>query len=123
MKLVCLALFTLLVGCQDLNSNSSDREKYGPTSLIGSDNFREAYPILVKRCGNCHTSNIHAAWASYQNEQTWIDLNKIVPSDSRNSQIIIRTINTGGNNANMPQGGSAIPDQEYETLIRWIDNL
>ncbi len=112
----------MIVGCQDYNSNSADAEKYGPSILTGSSKFKLAFPILLKRCANCHTSPIHSPWAGYTNEKTWADKNLIINGNADNSQIIIRTINTGGG-GDMPQGGTAIPDDEYQTLLDWIKSL
>ncbi len=112
-----------MLSCQDWNSNSSDAEKYGPVALTGSDGFKKAYPILMDRCANCHTSSIHNPWAGYKNEQDWIDNDLIIANDSANSELIGRIINTGNTDSDMPQGGSALPDSEYTLLTEWIDNI
>jgi hypothetical protein len=115
-------LSLILFSCQDYNSNSSDADKFGPSVLTGSSKFKLAFPILLKRCANCHTSPIHSPWAGYTKEQTWDDKNLIVPGNAQNSQIIVRTINTGGG-GDMPQGGTALPDAEYQILLDWINSL
>lgn len=120
MKLLFILSLILLSACQDYNSNSSDRERFGPVQLDGSGNFQKAYPILMKRCGNCH---YHSVWPSYKKESDWIDENLIEPGSAERSRVIIRTINTGGTEANMPQGGSALPRGEYDVLTAWIDGL
>lgn len=123
MRLLSLLALISLFSCQDYNSNSSDRELYGPVTLTGSASFKKAYPILMTRCASCHTSAIHSPWAGYVNEQTWIDKDYVVPQDTANSLIIRRTINSNQVNANMPQGGSALPDAEYQILLDWINNI
>jgi hypothetical protein len=123
MRYLWLFLLFSFSSCQDWNSNSSDAEKYGSVSLTGSDKFKESYPILVRRCANCHTSSIHGAWAGYTDEQNWIDNDLVVPNDPDNSGLIQRIINTGNTDSDMPQGGSALPASEYSTLKTWIENI
>ena len=110
----------LLSSCQNYNSNSSDRSVYGPVILNEADpNFAQAYNIIQNRCISCHSSNVHNVWATYTNNAAWID-SGMISNLPENSYFMQRIINSGGSGANMPQGGSALPNQEYETLKKWI---
>ncbi|WP_408099035.1 hypothetical protein ACJVC5_08970 [Peredibacter sp. HCB2-198] len=123
MKLL-LPLLLLLVGCQDYNSNSSDRFKYGPAILDETDpNFAQAYNTIQTRCTSCHSSNIHDIWATYKNNNAWLDSGLIQRGDPDNSYFIQRIINYGGASSNMPQGGSALSDAEYQQLRKWVEEI
>ena len=114
----------LFVGCQDYNSNSSDRSKFGPIVLDESDpNFTPAYNITQNRCVSCHSSPIHNHWSTYTSNEKWLDSGMIVKGDPDNSIFIQRIINYGGTSSNMPQGGSALPQAEYDALRTWIENI
>jgi uncharacterized membrane protein len=122
MKIFLLLIF--LTACQDFNSNTSDRDKFGPSTLPGaSSEFNQAYKITQNRCVNCHTSTIHNVWATYITEAAWIDSGLITPGNADNSLFIERIINSGHSNSNMPEGGSALPNAEYNDLKTWINGL
>ncbi len=114
-----------LLSCQDYNSNTGDRDKYGEVSLENNAQFRRAYSIIQNRCVNCHTSSVHDTWASYTTNEMWIKSgsNRVLPGRAQDSNLIIRIINSGHTNSNMPIGGSALPNDEYDALVEWIDNL
>jgi hypothetical protein len=119
MKLVLL-LF-ILIGCQDYNSNSGDRDLYGPIVLNESDpNFRPAYLVMQSRCMNCHR---HVQWANFKSNQDWIDANLVIPGQPEDSLLIKRIINSNQVGNNMPPGGSPLPDGEYDSLTEWVTNI
>lgn len=119
-----LPLLLILISCQDYNSNTADRIKYGPVVLDEADpNFQQAYTIIQNRCVSCHSSTIHDAWATYQDNAAWLDSGMILRGDPDNSYFIQRIINAGGASSNMPQGGSALPDAEYQHLRKWIEEI
>ncbi len=120
MKLAFIALLLFYIGCQDYNANSFDKKKYGNIDLTGSANFKASYAIMQSKCMNCHR---HSQWSGYTNSADWLtNENLITPGvtpDSGDSQVIYRIINHGGASSDMPQGGSALPSSEFETLKNW----
>lgn len=117
MKLLLPFLFILAVSCQDYNANTFDRERFGVVELTGSNEFKSSYPVLKNRCMNCH---FHAKWAEYTNEQDWVNDGLVVLGNADQSELITRIKNYGGVGSDMPQGGSALPSNEYETLRTWV---
>jgi uncharacterized membrane protein len=121
MKLALIACLLIYIGCQDYNANTFDKEKYGPSELVGGVNFRESYAILQKRCNTCHR---HSQWAGYTNKQDFVtNENLVIPGDPNNSQLIYRIINHGGASSDMPQGGQALPSSEYQKLVEWVSDI
>jgi hypothetical protein len=125
MRLILPSLL-FLISCQDLNSNSSDRSLYGDTdaAALNDDNnarFLVAYPIIKARCASCHTSPIHNKWAAYKSSE-WQNEGTIAPGDSDASTFITRIKNYGPT-GDMPQDTGSIPDDEFESLVDWVDNL
>lgn len=120
MRFLLLPLL-LLSSCQDYNSNSGDRGKYGEVVLNETDpNFRDAYYIIQNRCVSCHDHE-HDDWAELKSNDDWIaEGGLITPGQPENSLLLRRIINSAQVGANMPPGGSAIPDDEYEHLEKWI---
>lgn len=118
MKLAVIGLLLFYIGCQDYNSNTFDRDRYGEIELIGGAKFAVAYPVLQTHCMNCHR---HAQWSEYTNKQDWVDNeNLVVPLEPDNSQLITRIINHGRANNDMPRGGKALPDADYQALVDWV---
>lgn len=123
MNLASLLLGLLLIGCQDYNSNSNDKERFSRVNLTGSSDFTPAYYILQQRCTNCHSSGIHNSWAGYTNEQDWIDEGLVVKGDPDGSRLIFRIINHGSTDSNMPLGLGPLPNDEYQQLVDWVTNI
>jgi uncharacterized membrane protein len=122
MKLIFLTLL-FLFSCQDNNSNSGDRGKYGPVEFDEADpNFSKAYYIVQDRCVNCH-SGYHNSWAEYKSNAAWISSGLIIQNDSQNSSFLNRIINSAQVGANMPLNGTALPDAEYDHLVQWIEGM
>jgi uncharacterized membrane protein len=121
MKRILALLF--LTACQDYNSNSSDRFRYGSLELENNPEFRASYAILQNRCINCHTSSVHSGWSTLTTSQKWIDSGRVINGDAQNSILIERIINSGHTNSDMPLGSGALANDEYDTLVEWIDNL
>lgn len=122
MNLASLLLGLLLIGCQDYNSNSNDKERYSRVNLTGSTDFTPAYYIIQQRCTSCH-SGFHNAWAAYTNEQDWISKGYVVENDPDNSKLIFRIINHGSTDSNMPLGLGPLPNDEYQDLVDWVTNI
>lgn len=116
-------LLLLLVSCQDYNSNSGDRGRYGPVVLNENDpNFREAYDIIQNRCVSCHDHR-HDDWAEFKSNADWEASGLVVPTDPDASEFIERIVNSGQTSSNMPPGGSPLPDDEYQHLRKWVSEF
>jgi uncharacterized membrane protein len=103
MKLFSLALL-LLASCQDYNSNSGDKAKFGRVILDESDpNFRQAYFIIQDRCVSCHDHK-HDKWADFKSNTEWIAEGLVVAGQPGASEFIERIVNTGQVSSNMPPG-------------------
>ncbi len=110
----------LLASCQDYNSNSGDRAKYGPVELTETDpNFRKAYFIIQDRCVSCHDHK-HDRWADFKTNDDWVKDGLVEAGAPTTSELIIRIVNSGQVSSNMPPGGSAMPDAEYNHLVKWV---
>jgi uncharacterized membrane protein len=116
-------LLLVLASCQDYNSNTSDRSKYGPVELEANPQFQRAYGIIQQRCTSCHTSPVHSGWGTYTTSQMWIDTGRVVAGDSQNSPLVRRIWNSGNTDSNMPQGQGPLANDEYDAIVEWIDNL
>lgn len=121
---IIIILFISLYSCQDFNSNTADRIKYGPLILDEPDpNFPRAFNIISKQCINCHSSRIHDQWANFTDNKSWLDSLLINRGDPSNSIFLQRIINYGGASSNMPQGGSALSTSDYQHLVKWIEEI
>lgn len=122
-QIIFLTLSSFLIGCQDFNSNSSDRVKYGPVVLDESDpNFARSYNIITTKCINCH-SGYHNNWASLKDNAAWLNEMVVLRGDPNNSMFIQRIINYGGTSSNMPFGGSPLSGSDYQHLVKWIEEI
>jgi mono/diheme cytochrome c family protein len=120
MKFSALLVFFFLVGCQDLNSNSYDKDKYGPSDLVGGAEFRVAFPILRDRCASCHQ---HQDWSTYTDEEKWVEVGKVDPGNPDNSDVVTRIINYGNADSDMPPDSGALSDEEFEAIKVWVESL
>ena len=120
MKFLLLSVLALASGCQDYNSNTFDGERYRRVTLTGSAGFTPAYYVLQQRCASCH---FHSEWGGYTSEQDWIDEGYVTKQDPDSSRVIFRIINHGGTDANMPLGLGPIPNDEYQDLVDWVENI
>ncbi len=121
MKVFSLLSIFLLVACQDYNSSSSDRFKYGPVELENNAEFRKAYPVIQSRCVSCH--NYHDEWAAYTTSAQYINAGLIVRQDPTGSRFIRYIQNSGLNPATMPLNDGPLPTDEYQILVDWINGL
>lgn len=117
-----LLLLPFIVACQDYNSNSADRNRYGPLVLPETDpNFRRSYLILQSKCMNCHQ---HAAWADYKTNDRWESEGYVLPGNPDDSLVLRRIINSGhAGESNMPPGGPAMDTDDYDHLVDWVTNI
>lgn len=121
-----LLLFLLVMtfsSCQDSNSNSTDRIVYSDLIEDPDDpNFGPAFQVITNRCISCHSSTTHDVWSNYLTTQAWINSGDIKPGEPENSKLITRMKNYNAQET-MPQGGGAIPNDEYEKLLTWIEGM
>ena len=116
-----LTVLILALGCQDYNSNSGDKFRYGPLNLTpGTADFPAAYVILQIRCGSCH---FHSAWGGYKSEQDWKDKGYVVGGNPDASSVINRIKNFEATNSDMPRDAGALPEEEYNTLKNWVQSV
>jgi mono/diheme cytochrome c family protein len=119
-----LWVLLLLGSCgQDINSTSDDLTKFQASAIDTSTpagiRLFNAYTIIQTNCTSCHTS-YHSAFAGYTTDNAWINAGQVVAGDFDGSYIIQKLINYG---SNMPLGGSALSNDDIETLTTWISNL
>lgn len=119
MKLLTFFTLILLVSCQTDNSSSFDQVLGNSNIDPTNTNLVKAYNVIESRCINCHTG-YHNSWASYNTDQAWIDSGNITAGIIGDSPLITKLKNRGGN---MPVGGPNLTDEEYDTLVTWIEAL
>ena len=122
MKHISLLLLFTLASCQDYNSNSGDRAKYGPITLSGDSKLDAATAVLQSRCISCH-DRYHDNWADLKTNADWITEGLVVAGDVAGSRLIQRTVNTGATDSNMPPGRPPLPNDEYKTLTDWVTGI
>ncbi len=112
-----LFILTLISCGQDYNSNSSD--KTNASTIQDSTNEADkrrlaATSILEQNCFSCHS------WSGYKTDKLWVDAGFIIAGNAADSELIKRLINSGGD---MPQGGSALTNNDATTLTEWINGV
>jgi uncharacterized membrane protein len=118
-KLIALITFVTLVSCQSDNSNTFD-EVLGSSNIDPTNtNLVKAFVVIEERCISCH-SGYHNKWASYTTDQAWIDSGNVTAGIIGDSPLITRLKNRGGD---MPVGGANLTNEEYDTLVTWIEAL
>jgi uncharacterized membrane protein len=119
MKYFLFILF-FISSCQDYNSNSGDKGRYGPVELNETDpNFSKAYNIIQSRCVSCHDHK-HDKWADFTSNDEWVADGLVEPGVPTSSELIERIVNTGSVSSDMPPGGSPLSDAEYNALVKWV---
>ena len=116
-KALVLISFLFSSSCQDYNSNSFDQNKYQSTNL------NEPLGIIRAKCISCHKGT-HDWWANLTANSDWSNTQVngsfyVVPGDFAGSYIISRLKNFG---SDMPDGGSALTEEELAVLRDWIEN-
>lgn len=124
MKFFSLLFFSIFIlfGCQDYNSNSSDKLKYGGSTLDdgGDPNFLPAYQIIQSKCIACHEGR-HNSWLSLNGPQWASNTDLISKGNPDSSPLIMATANWGGSMP--PIGYSNLTNEEYQILRNWITNM
>ena len=123
MPFLAIISFLILTSCKlnTQNSNSADKAlAVGSCDALPSNEARfcNSQNIIRTRCISCHTG-YHNNYANFD-ERDYIDNLLVIPADADNSLLIQRLFNAGGN---MPQGGSNIPDEDYQELRQWVNAL
>lgn len=120
-KLLFAATFFLFSCGQDYNSNSGD-ERYVPQKATAGAcdgdagvRYCAAQAIFSKRCFGCHPT-----WSKYDTAQKWADSGRVSAGSPTSSLLYNKLINAGGD---MPQGGPALPDDEFTTIKDWISGM
>ena len=115
-----------LYSCETLNSSSFDEGQYGSDNDISDPALSKAYNIIRKECIDCHT-NRHDNWTSFKTNDAWLNSGLVVAGNAANSLLIERMINTPESETselrNMPQGGSAIKQEDYQALRDWLNGI
>jgi uncharacterized membrane protein len=115
-RAVWILTLVLISGCADYNSNSADKQSYGPITLDASDpRFAAAYAVLKNRCINCHN---HSAWSAYTSDDAWVGQSRAVVKNNASASPMIQQIQVGA----MPQDGT-IPPSETQILTDWINQM
>jgi hypothetical protein len=112
----------VLAGCQDLNSNSTDKSRYGEGAVAGSPVFVDAFAIVQNRCANCHTSTVHNKWSTYRTEADWKSKESTITAGNPDQSSFITRLKNYPN-GDMPVGAGPLPNDELEKLREWIDQL
>lgn len=96
------------------------------SSFLGANaelRFYKAREVLQNKCGSCHSEGGMAVPLVLDNETLYVGKGLIVAGDPAASKLMARLKNnpdTTVPNRNMPMGGAALSDLEYETLKAWI---
>ena len=125
LKIILGTGILLLTSCgQVFNSNSNDLNIYASDcASSGSPEYAAPCLIIKDQCISCH-SGYHDKWASWKTSADWVSNGIVVAGDPNGSQLIYRMKNfQGGADSNMPEGLPQIPDDEYNTLVDWIEAL
>jgi hypothetical protein len=123
--------FTLLSSCQNFNSNSADESRFSesPIPESGSNDPNDpayqsyvklvkSYNIIKTRCFQCHSQ-----WQNLNSNQKWIDSGLVFKNNPESSSLINRLKNFDPP-GDMPSGAnSAIPNDDYLTLVDWIESM
>lgn len=89
----------------------------GVSSTPASPEFTAAQAVLNNRCVSCHES-AHSSWSG-KKPNYFISQGLIVPGNAAASPLYQRLINNGGD---MPRSGSALPQEEIDALVNWINH-
>lgn len=115
------AVLALFACGQDYNSNSGD-ERYGNTKPAAGacdgeagTRYCAAQEVIKKRCFACH-----ADWSRFDTSQKWVDSGRVEAGAPDSSFLYNKLINAGGD---MPQGGPALPADEFNAIKDWISKL
>src|SRR5262245_40586616 len=83
---------------------------------------RDVFPILRRRCFECHGPAVQEAGLRLDEGRSALDpYSAIVPGDAENSELFRRTTLPAGHDEIMPAIGKPLSKTEIETLRLWID--
>ena len=119
-----LSMFVLSSCFQSSNSNSNDKELYGPRSY-SNDNFAAAFAVIESECINCH-SGYHDSWIAKTEENDWfeqVDGVPLITSGSTANSLLVQRLDVWGTTGGMPDGDAPLTESEYNALKTWIEGL
>lgn len=120
-----LPILIFFLGCiQTYNSNSFDKENYGPSSNFNPEDPKsvrrsKALSVLQENCISCHFGR-HNQWAGFTTDSQWVSSSLVIPGESANSRLIMKLQNRGGN---MPLNNPPISEDDVDILADWIDQI
>ncbi len=85
--------------------------------------FGKVKTILDTNCASCHSEGGGAASFKLTSSAEFIRTGLVVAGAPNRSKLIVRLknfVDPGATNNNMPQGGAAISDADYQILYSWI---
>lgn len=119
---ILVLVSSLTISCETLNSNTNDKDQFGSDFATGNNDFDKAYTVIREQCASCHLG-YHNSYFSLKTEDDWIASGPIVTGDAANSELVERIINAGNANSNMPQNGTRLSDEDYNSIVDWINGL
>ncbi len=88
--------------------------------------FQKSQATLQKDCNSCHRAGGAASSFEFTTPQQFITAGLIVPGRPRQSKLIFRLINFNDlavTTDNMPLGGQAIANSDYQAIYDWIAEM
>lgn len=120
---IIITLAFALLSCGKIeNSNSTDKFRYGESSIQGTPQFVAAITVIQKKCTFCHD---HAHWKPFTADE-YINAGLVFPKSIDDSPLYYRNQNVtnGPGPHNMPiNGNPALTPTEIDTLATWINSL
>lgn len=104
------------------NSNSTDKFRFGDSSIQGSTQFVAAATVIQNKCTFCHD---HAHWKPFTSDD-YVNAGLAVPNSIDDSPIFYRNQNASVNAGphNMPiNGNPALTPAELDLVAAWINSL
>ena len=120
------ALVILILGffsCGKIeNSNSTDKFRFGESTIQGTPQFIAAATVIQKKCTFCHQ---HAEWKPYTSDE-YVNSGLVTPQSIDDSPLFHRNAaaTVGAGPHNMPiNGNPALTGAELDLVAAWINSL
>jgi hypothetical protein len=88
--------------------------------------FAKTIEVIQRDCVSCHRAGGSTSSFEFTTPQQFISAGLIIPGKPRQSKLIYRMINFNDasvTNDNMPMGGSAISNSDYQDIYNWIAEM